>query len=183
MDLNRERVEKWEFADTAERRRTLGFLTSEQFHRLNPQNPLPLSSHEQYGWCNALLQDSVTLVCFFFFFLILFSGEMRDILGKFWIHSCWSPTVERDTLQLKKQLCLSPLSSLTGLMAANGQSKLCGKSTQIKVNGSSLEDVQQNSSIPIFSTLLKKENCTMKRKEKSWKKFVKCLNIWLSSHY
>lgn len=70
-------------------------------------------------------------------------------------------------------------------MAANGQKQtLWEEHTNKKVNGSSLEDVQQNSSIPIFSTLLKKkDNCTMKRKEKSWKKFVKCLNIWLSSHY
>ncbi len=46
--------------------------------------PDPTLLHEQYGWCIALLQDSVTLVCSsLVFYLILFSGEMRDILGKF----------------------------------------------------------------------------------------------------
>lgn len=171
MDLKRERVEKREYADHVQRRRTLGFLTSKQFHRPNPcsQTPPP---HEQYGWCNALLQDSVTLVpSSLLFYLSFFSGEMRDILGKFWIHSCWSSTVERDTLQLKKRLCLSSLSSLTGLMAANGQKQtLWEEHTNKKVNGSSLEDVQQNSSIPIFSTLLKKRQLYHEKKRKILKK-------------
>lgn len=134
MDLKRERVKKWEYADHAQRRRTLGCLTSEQFHHPKtpvPQTP-PLSWTVRLMQCLAARLSHFGLLFSFLFYLILFSEEMRDILGKFWIHSCWSSTVERDTLQLKKRLCLSPLSSLTGLMAANGQSKLCGKSTQIK---------------------------------------------------
>lgn len=107
----------------------------------------------------------------FYFIWVFFSGEMRDILGKFWIHSCWSSTVVRDTLQLKKRLCLSSLSSLTGLMAANGQKQtLWEEHTNKKVKGSSLEDVQQNSSIPIFSTLLKKRQLYHEKKRKILKK-------------
>lgn len=60
------------------------------------------------------------------------------------------------TLQVRKRLSFTPR-SLTGLMAANGQSKLWEEHTNKNVTGSSLEDVQQNSSIPIFSTLLKRK--------------------------
>lgn len=53
--------------------------------------------------------------------------------------------------------------------------KHCETSTQFKkVNGGSLEGVQQNSSILIFNSITVTWN--------SWKKFVKCLNSWLSSH-
>lgn len=73
----------------------------------------------------ASLQDSATLVCSFLFFFILFSGEMRDILGKFILAGV---LLWREMPHGWKSNCLSPslsvflsLSSLTGLMAANGQ--------------------------------------------------------------
>lgn len=132
MDLKCERVGKWEYADNAQRRRTVGFLTSEQFHHPDPRFPDPTPLMNSTADAMPCCETQSLWFALLSFFLFFFSGEMRDILGKFWIHSCWSSTVERDTSQLKKRLCLSPLSSLTGLIAANGQSKLCGKSTQIK---------------------------------------------------
>lgn len=164
-------------ADDAQRRRTLGFLTSEP-PLLRSPDPHP-QLHEQYGWCDALLQDSVTLVCSFFFLFFFFdSFLLRNERHFRKIHSCWSSTVEREIPcswknNIKKRLCLSPPllePDWTDGSQWAKQTLWKGAHRNKTVNGSSLEDVQQNSSIPIFSTLLKKENCTMKRKRKILKK-------------
>lgn len=99
----------------------------------NPLSPHPPPHHEPYWLMQCLaarLSHFGLLFSFFSFYLNLFSGEMRDISGKFWNHSCWSSTMERarererDLAGGKKGNSLLPLSSLTGLTAANGQSKL-----------------------------------------------------------
>lgn len=100
-----------------------GFLSSEQFHYPDhrPQ-PLmnsmatPCSKTRHFG----------SLFSFFLFF-----DETRDILGKFWIHSCWSSTVARDNLQLEKVTVSFVPSSLMDWRQPMGRAN-CGKSTRVK---------------------------------------------------
>lgn len=80
--------------------------------------------------------------------------------------------MERDTLQQKKRDCVvRPSRAEPDWWQPTGEANFAGKSTQIKkVNRRSLKDVQQNSSIPIFSTLLKKRQLYHEKKRKTLKK-------------
>lgn len=106
-------------------------------------------------------------------FLFPCSGKMRDILGNLFFLDFGERCSWKTTVWFFLLFFLT-CSSLTGLMAAN---RLLAKSTQIGVRWM---EVQENSSVPIYN--YKKDNCNMKRKILK-KKFVKCLNIWLSFHY
>lgn len=168
MDLNREWVEKWVRCwINTQRRRTWGFLTSEQFHHPipRPPGPPPPLINCTTGTMPRCETQSLWFAPLFYLILFLWRNErhFREILT----HSRWCSTVGRVRyLAGEKATVFCPSLSLTGLTAANGQSKLCGKSTHRKMeNSSSLEDVQQNSSIPIFSTLLKKKTVPWKEKK------------------
>lgn len=82
----------------------------EQLHRPTPRSsdPCPPFMNSTADGMPCCKTQSLWFALFFSFFKFLFiSGGMRDILGRFWIHSCWSSTVERDTLQqLKKSNCV-----------------------------------------------------------------------------
>lgn len=80
--------------------------------------------------------------------------------------------MERDTLQLKKKETVSfaPLEPDWTDGSQRATLTLWEEHTNKKVNSSSLKDVQQNSSIPIFSTLLKKRQLYHEKKRKILKK-------------
>lgn len=136
-----------------------------------PAPPSPLSLHEQYGWSLAArLRHSGLL----FSYSIPFPGGTRDIFRE--NSELAEVPLWRERYLAAGEATVSfaphpPSLSLTGLMAANGQTlreEHTNKKKKKEVNGGSLEGVrQQNSSIQNFlDSIKKKDNCNMKRKLK-----------------
>lgn len=164
MDLLREQVEKWLCA----------MKNFRNFHHPNLRSPLLTismnSTADKMPSCGT--QPGLFLS---FGFLFLCSGEMRDILGNLFFLDCGRE------MQLEKRLVFwlrfffffCPAQAWLDWLQPIGFLQRAQKFN----NGGR----RFKRTLVFWFTTIKKTTVTWK--EKSWKKFVKCLNIWLSFHY
>lgn len=141
------------------------------FHPPNLRSPPPtIFTNSTANETTSCRTQPGLLLCFLF----LWSGEMKDILWKF----CSFWTVERDAAG--KATFFLILFFVFVLLKPDWTDGSQSASCKEHTNSRTVVEVHENSSVPIYNYLKK---TTVTWKEKSWKKFVKCLNIWLSFHY